>query len=397
VVAVQVLLIFALASPAKAAASSSPLPEFTVSPLFPGGTPSAPAISAKAAILIDADSGKVLYSHNANARLPIASTTKIMTAIVVLETLDPAEKVTISASAVSVIGSVASLAKGEVLTVEDLLRALLIPSGNDAAVALAEAAAGSVPAFVAKMNAKAKALGLKNTHFVNDNGLTKDKHYSSAKDLATIAQYAMKFPLFRRIVGTKGLSLPTLPGQKPRRFVSKNELVRKYDWVTGVKTGSTPAAGYCVVSSATQEGVNLIAVVLGATDSATRWKEAGALLEYGFNQHPRTVLVATGQAVGELRSLDSAGEPVPLVAEGPLVARLFKSDTATGVIHLRRSGLLSIATGDIVGTIEFSANGRTLGTVRLLAAAPKPQPSLTKVLDYWRDRSPTRLVLAPAG
>ena len=397
VAVVQLALLFAVSAPARAFSSSVPLPELAVTPHFANGEPSPPNITAKATILVDADSGKILYSHNANARLPIASTTKIMTAIVVLETLDPRAKATVSADAVSTIGSVASLVQGEVLSVEDLLRALLITSGNDASIALAEAAAGSVPAFVAKMNAKAKELGLTNTHFVNPNGLTKDKHYSSAKDLATMAHYAMKFPLFRRIVNTRGLALPTLPGQKPRRFLSKNQLLQTYGWVTGVKTGSTPAAGYCVVSSGTQEGVSLITVVLGAADSDTRWKEAGALLKYGFSLYPVTVLVDTGQPVAELQTLDVRGRRVSLVAESPLTTRLFKTDVATGVVHLNQGGLLPLAGGEIVGRVDFSVNGKALGSVRLLATKPLLQPMLVKALDYWRTRSPNQLVLTPSG
>jgi D-alanyl-D-alanine carboxypeptidase (penicillin-binding protein 5/6) len=390
-------LLFLLLPPGQTLAAPSPgVPAVTAGPVFPQGDPQPPKITCKAAILIDADTGEILYSHNANARLPMASTTKIMTAIVALETLDPKQKVTVSANAASEIGSVASLAKGEVLTVEDLLRAMLIPSGNDAAVALAEASAGSVSAFVAKMNAKAKTLGLTNTHFVNANGLNVAKHFSSAKDLATMTQYAMSFPLFRRIVATKGLSLPTLPGQKPRRFVSKNELLQKYDWVTGVKTGSTPAAGSCVVSAGTREGVSLIAVVLGAKDSDTRWKEAANLLLYGFSLYPRTILVSAGQPVLWLRPADPAGRPIPVVAESPLSSRVFESEQATGAIHLTSSGLSRVTPGEVLGRIDFTIRGRYVGSSQLLAAERSPLETLTKALDRWRSFSSASLVFEPS-
>ena len=212
------VLAVALLALTGSALAATPAPDTTITASFPSGEPSPPTITATAAILIDADTGAILFSKNANTRLPMASTTKIMTAIVVLETLDPEQKVTVSANAVSVDGSKASLVKGEVLTVDQLLHGLLIISGNDAAIALAEAAGGSVKGFVGMMNAKAKEMGLKNTHFVNPHGVQpkgadSGNHYSSAKDLALMAQYARKYPLFREIVDSESITLPAAPGQ----------------------------------------------------------------------------------------------------------------------------------------------------------------------------------------
>jgi D-alanyl-D-alanine carboxypeptidase (penicillin-binding protein 5/6) len=373
------------------------VPNIEVAASFPAGEPTQPKITARAAILIDADTGKILFSHNANARLPMASTTKIMTALLVLETLDLDTKVKVSANAVATIGSKTMLVQGEVLTVEQLLNALLVVSGNDAGVALAEAAAGSVKAFVEKMNTKADALGLTNTNFVNPCGLNSKKHFSSAKDLATLAQYALADPVFSRIVDTVLFSLPPIPPVAPstqetrRDFDNQNELLHRYAWVTGVKTGSTPYAKYCVVASGTVEGVSLIAVVLGAGEDETRWKEAKALFDYGFSLYPRTVLVNNGQLITDLDVADLAGRRVRLVADRAIVARLSRTDVATGTVRLDRDMTLPVNVGDAFGTIEFTLDGRTLGSAKLLAAQPLERPTVKMILDYWRSRSPVEI------
>lgn len=387
----------ALTGPAASAHASPDLSGATISASFPSGKPAPPRITCTAAILIDAETGEILFSHNANARLPMASTTKIMTAMIVLEELELDTEVTISSNAVSTIGSKSALVEGEVLTVEQLLYALLVVSGNDAGVALAEATAGSVPAFVEKMNAKADALGLSNTNFVNPCGLNNKKHFSSAKDLATLAQYALKDPVFSRIVDTVYFSLPPLdevpPGAEDnlRDFDNQNELLHRLPWVTGVKTGSTPYAHYCVVASGTVEGVSLVAVILGATEDETRWKEGRALLEYGLDLHPRTLLCTQGQPVTELDISDHLGRKVPLVTDEPLVARLSESDAVTPTLVLDQDVTCPVEAGDLCGTVEFTLDGESLGSVNLIAAQSVPKPTIKMILDYWRDRCPPQL------
>ncbi|MBN1631637.1 MAG: D-alanyl-D-alanine carboxypeptidase, partial [Thermoleophilia bacterium] len=262
----------ALLGPAASAAAGPPLiqstptisadiPSRVITAAFPSSEPKPPKITSTAAFMIDAKTGEYLFSQNANARLPMASTTKIMTAILALESLDLNHKVTVSAKAVSTIGSKASLVAGETLTVEQLLYALMVVSGNDASMALAEAVSGDVDTFVQRMNAKAKKLGLTNTHFVNPCGLNNKKHFSSAKDLAFLAQYALRDPVFARIVDTIDFSLPPIPPVPPatqetlRVFDNQNELLKQLSWATGVKTGSTPYAKYCLVTSGAREGV----------------------------------------------------------------------------------------------------------------------------------------------
>ncbi len=393
----------AVLAPASPAAAAVDIPNLEVTASFPAGEPAQPRITATAAILIDADTGEILFSHNANARLPMASTTKIMTALLVLESLDLDTEVTVSANAVATIGSKTMLVAGEVLTVEQLLNALLVVSGNDAGVALAEATAGSVKAFVEKMNAKADALGLTNTNFVNPCGLNNKKHFSSAKDLATLAQYALGDPVFSGIVDTIRFSLPPIPPvapstkATPRDFDNQNELLHRYAWVTGVKTGSTPYAKYCVVASGTVEDVSLIAVILGAQEDETRWKEAKALFDYGFGLYPRTVLVNTGQLVTELDVGDLIDRPARLVTDRAIVARLSRTDVAKGTIRLDRALTLPVNVGDVFGTVEFTLEDRSLGSAKLLAAQSIQRPTIEMILDHWRSGSPVEILPSDRG
>lgn len=356
-----------------------------------------PRLSCKAAILIDQETGRILCSHNANARLPMASTTKIMTALLVLETMDLSDQVTISSNAVSTIGSKSRLRAGEVLTVEQLLYALLVVSGNDASIALAEAAAGSVQAFVEKMNARAEELGLSNTHFVNPCGLNNKKHFSSAKDLATLAQHALDDPVFARIVDTIYFSLPPLEEDTPgsednlRDFDNQNELLHRLAWVSGVKTGSTPYAKYCLVASGHMEGISLVAVVLGAEESEIRWEEARSLLEYGFSLYPRTLLVDKGEVVAELDVSDVFGRRARLVTAAPVVARLAKDDVAVGTVSLERPMVVPVRVGENFGRMEFTCAAGSLGFVDLIAAQPIEKPTVRLMLDRWEHLRPAML------
>jgi D-alanyl-D-alanine carboxypeptidase (penicillin-binding protein 5/6) len=384
----------ALACPCAPALAASQLPGKTITASFSAGKPAPPRISSTAAILIDQKTGKILFSHNANARLPMASTTKIMTAVLVLEKLELDAEVKISANAVSTIGSKSSLQRGEVLTVEQLLYALMVVSGNDASIALAEATAGSVEAFVEMMNAKAAELGLTNTHFVNPCGLNNKRHFSSAKDLATLARYALRDPVFSRIVDTIYFSLPPVAPVPPatketkRDFDNQNELLKRLAWVTGVKTGSTPYAKYCLVASGSFEGVSLVAVVLGAAEDETRWKEARSLLEYGVSLHPRTLLIDRGELVAEVDASDPLGRKVRLVAARPFVARLSETDVVTGTVTLDRTPKTPVNAGDFFGKMEFTVDGRRLGSVDLIAALPLERPPIHILIDRWEHLRP---------
>ncbi len=393
---VAVILGVALLAFVPAASAAAEVQSETITPSFPNGEPTGPKLTSKAAILIDMDSGRILYSHAANIRLPMASTTKIMTAVLALESLGLDEKVTISANAASTYGSMLGFKQGEVISVEELLYALLVPSANDAAIALAEASAGSVSAFVEEMNEKARALGLSNTHYVNTNGLNAAGHYSSAKDLATLAAYAMRNEVFRRIVGTRNYTF-LRPGENgtivERKSENHNPLLMKYGWVTGVKTGSTPYAKLCLVASGTKDGVSLIAVILGAKDEDTRLKETKALFDYGFALYPMTTLADEGNAALSVAPPDVLGRHVDLVPENSLAVRLYKSDKVKVSTQLAGEVSLPVHAGDVLGKMLFTLGDKSVGSVNLVAAESVARATIKMLLVQWRMRWPSTVPL----
>lgn len=241
-----------------------------------------PAISARGAILIDAKDGSVLYEKNAHEKMYPASTTKIMTALVVLQILDeidagPDSHLVVPAEAAGVEGSSLYLEAGERLTVRELMYGLMLQSGNDAACALAVCCGGSMESFVARMNEEAAALGCNSTHFTNPHGLADEEHYTTAADLARISMEAMKNEDFRRIVAAREWQSE----ESGRSFVNKNKTLSQYEGATGVKIGYTMASGRTLVASAAREGRELIAVVL---DDHDWFADAYALLDYGFSR-----------------------------------------------------------------------------------------------------------------
>ena len=249
----------------------------------------APKIYAAATYLMDSKTGEVFYADNAAKEVPMASTTKIMTALVAMTFGKPDQKITIGQDAVNEqnnINSVAGLQGNDVLTLHDLLYALLLPSGDDAAVAVADGVAGSQANFVRMMNLEAALLGLDHTHYTNVHGLDADNHYTTVGDLARIARVAMNFPLFAQIVKTPSYSVQTaLHGQYT--WTTTNELLMPlhyYQGVIGIKTGHTGNAGYCLVFAATRNGNTLIGVLLGEQDQSgeQRFIDSSALLDWGF-------------------------------------------------------------------------------------------------------------------
>ncbi len=251
----------------------------------------AQAVSAKRAYVLDAVSGRVLYEKNPNERSLIASTTKIMTALIVCEQCNVLDRMRIPKEAVGIEGSSMYLQEGEVLTLQELLYGLMLQSGNDAAVALAIYCGGTVEGFAELMNDKARNLGLKNTHFENPNGLDSPGHYSTARDLAVLAAYAMENPIFRQTVSTKSLKV----GQ--RYLTNHNKLLWRVEGADGVKTGYTKAAGRILVSSATRNDRRILAVTMDAPDD---WNDHASLLEAGFSRYHVKRVVDKGQHVGTL-------------------------------------------------------------------------------------------------
>ena len=267
----------------------------------------APKTGAKCSVLMDADTGEILFAEQENQQALIASTTKIMTAVVVLEHCEPDREFVIPAEATGIEGSSMYLKAGECLTIRELLYGLLLQSGNDAAVALAMACSHSVEEFVALMNAQAQKLGMKNSHFENPNGLDGETHYSSALDLAKLTQYAMKNETFAQIVATKNKQVGD------RYLRNHNRLLWSVEGCIGVKTGFTKAAGRTLVSAATRNGRTLIAVTLC---DGNDWQDHAALYDYGFSQYTEEIAIQRGEAVAEISLMDGrtcrllAGEDV---------------------------------------------------------------------------------------
>jgi serine-type D-Ala-D-Ala carboxypeptidase (penicillin-binding protein 5/6) len=272
------------------------------------GWAGAPQVQARAAVLMDAETGQVLFAKNAHQPLPPASLTKIMTAIVVLERCELDAVVKASQRAVNAKASSMHLRVGETVKVRDLLYALMLRSANDAAIALAEHTAGSVEAFAALMNEKAKSLGAKHTRFVNPHGLHDPRHLSTAYDLALITRYAMENETFRAIVKAPYYIVERSANQDDLWMVNKAKFLEQYAYAEGVKTGYTNQAGYCFAGSAYRDGRRLITVVL---NSPQRVADTIALMEHGFNDWERMELPA-GMAVGEAQVENGVEERAPL-------------------------------------------------------------------------------------
>ena len=263
------------------------------------------AVSAKRAYVLDAVSGRVLYEKNPEERSLIASTTKIMTALIVCEQCNVLDRMRIPKEAVGIEGSSMYLQEGEVLTLQELLYGLMLSSGNDAAVALAIYCGGTVEGFAELMNDKARNLGLRDTHFENPNGLDSPGHYSTARDLAVLAAYAMENPVFRKTVSTKQLML----GQ--RSLTNHNKLLWRVEGADGVKTGYTKAAGRILVSSATRNNRRILAVTIDAPDD---WNDHASLLEAGFSRFSQKQVVVKGQSVGTLEVAGGQSRKVEVLA-----------------------------------------------------------------------------------
>ena len=265
----------------------------------------AQAISAKKAVLMDADTGRFLYEKDAHSRSLIASTTKIMTALIICEQCNVLDRMKIPAEAVGIEGSSMYLREGEVLTLQELLYGLMLCSGNDAATALAIYCGGTVEGFVQLMNDKAFRLGLQGTHFENPHGLDSPNHYSTARDLAVLAAYAMKNPVFYQTVSTKSVRFGS------RSLQNHNKLLWRVDGADGVKTGFTKAAGRILVSSATRQGRRLICVTI---NDGNDWQDHSSLLEEGFSRYTPNQIVQQGECMGTVSVLGGESERVQLLA-----------------------------------------------------------------------------------
>ena len=334
------------------------------------------ALSAKKAILLDADTGRVLYEKNVDSRSLIASTTKIMTALIVCEQCNVLDRVRIPKEAVGIEGSSMYLREGEILTLQELLYGLMLHSGNDAAVALAIYCGGTVEGFAQLMNDKARSLGMKNTHFSNPNGLDAPDHYSTAEDLAILAAYAMKNPVFSMTVSTKSVKA----GERYLR--NHNKLLWQVDGANGVKTGYTRAAGRILVSGAKREGRQLIAVTIDAPDD---WNDHRLLLEQGYSQFETRRIVCAGDNLGVQEIAGGDAGSVQLIACEEFSYPLAQGECVS--IELPGAGFVyaPVSRGQKAGYAYILVDGNAVGKVELMYGQTierekEPEPSLLEKL-----------------
>ena len=333
-------------------------------------TRAAPSVSAKSAILMEAEGRTVLYQQNAFVRMPMASTTKIMTALVVIESGNVKRTVSIPKEATGIEGSSVYLYPEEQLTVEELLYALLLESANDAATALAIAVAGSVEAFAARMNQKAEALGLTATHFVNPHGLDDDEHYTTAYDLAVLTAYALENETFRTICATARKTIPLKGDEGTRVLVNHNKMLTRYEGAMGVKTGFTKKSGRCLVSAAERDGLTLIAVTLSAPDD---WNDHAALLDFGFSNYARATLAEENETLTSLSV--SGGEAATIsVATASRVSVMLRRGAGEVTLKIEAAPFLvaPVKQGATVGRAVWICDGREIASVPLVATEDVP-------------------------
>ena len=316
----------------------------------------AKAISAKSAILMDGNTGRILYEKEADAQSLIASTTKIMTALIVCEQCNVLDRVRIPKEAVGIEGSSMYLQEGEVLTIQDLLYGLMLHSGNDAATALAIYCSGTVAGFTELMNDKANTLGMKNSHFVNPHGLDAPDHYSTARDLAILATEAMKNPIFATTVSTKSVSAGN------RRLTNHNKLLWRVEGANGIKTGYTKAAGRILVSGAKRDGRQLIAVTINAPDD---WNDHTAMLEEGFIRYSLQQLVQKGDVLGTVEVAWGTNETVALIASQDFSWSMAQGEEVS--IELPGNGFVyaPVSQGQWAGNAHILVDGEKVGTIEL--------------------------------
>jgi D-alanyl-D-alanine carboxypeptidase (penicillin-binding protein 5/6) len=335
-----------------------------------------PAVSAPSAIVVDATSGDVLYARAPNRERAIASTTKLMTAQLTLESVSLGDVFSAPAYQAGPAESKIGLQPGERMAVRDLLRALLLPSANDAAATLARGIEGSTTRFVRAMNRRARQLHLRHTHYSNPVGLDEGRNYSSAADLVALVRRLREHAFFRHTTNMAKARLRT--GDHRRTVINRNDLVEKYRFVNGVKTGHTNKAGYVLVGSGTKKGVTVISAVLGDASEAARDADTIALLDYGLAQLKRVTPVRKGERLAAAKVRYRESDTVPLVA----------ARTVREVVRRGQRARVSADTPDVVegpkavgarvGTATVRVGGRVVARVPVVAGAPVPEVGLVE-------------------
>lgn len=320
-------------------------------------------ISARSATLYEPETNRFLYEKDADIRLPMASTTKIMTALVAIENASIEETVSVAPEAIGVEGSSAYLREGDVLTMEELLYALLLQSANDAAVAIAYHVGGSVEEFADMMNERAVSLGLVNTHFTNPHGLDDKEHYTTARDLAIIAAEALKNDTFKQISSTYKKRFQS--EERERNYVNHNKLLNKYSGCIGVKTGFTKKSGRCLVGAAEKNGLSFITVTLNAPCD---WSDHEKLFDLGFDTLERITLARAEEYCYILPVLGAEKETLTVKnSEGLSFITESREHNIVPHIRLSKFAVAPICEGDILGEVIFTSDGEVVGSVKLTA------------------------------
>ncbi len=325
-------------------------------------------ISAKAAVLYEPETGSFLYTKNQDTRLPMASTTKIMTALVALENSSLSDIVEIDASAIGVEGSSAYLERGDILTMEELLYALMLRSANDAAVAIACHVGGGIEEFSEMMNSKAESLGLENTNFTNPHGLDNKEHYTSASDLAVIAAEAIKNDTFKKICSTYKKSF--VRDDKNILYVNHNKLLNMYDGALGMKTGFTKKSGRCLVGAAERDGLTFITVTLDAPDD---WRDHKKMFDLGFASLEKIQFANSGDYTYTLPVIDGKAENIEITNESGDAVIVERGDhDVKEYIKLSKFATAPIKRGEIFGEVIFTLDGDVTSTLKLTATEDVP-------------------------
>lgn len=366
-----------------------------IPPTIPKLAP-APTVEAASAVLMDPETGQVIYSKNPHKRLQNASTTKIMTAILLIENCGMTDKITASKNAAQTQYTSLHLQPGEQINAKDLLFGMLIRSANDAAVAAAEHISGSVDKFAKLMNAKAKEIGCTDTHFVTPNGLYAKDHYSSAYDLALMAKYALKYPIFAEAVNTRKYELSSRTKNKKDMVVFSHHMyMRKYPYADGIKSGYIKQARYCYVGSATKNGWRLISAVLRSEHSAD---DTIALMNYGFDNFQKVAVVQAGRPVTHA---EVTGGAAPAVAVAPLkdIAVVVPRTGAKVVtkLEIKDNVEAPVAKGAQLGTIAAMLDGREITKTQLRAVEPVQISVLGSIWSWMRSWGVVILCLMVGG
>lgn len=359
--------------------------------LFPQKTSASLCQGASAAIVIETSTNAVIFEKNAHKKLPMASTTKIMTALCAIESGNMDRVVKVDDRAIGVEGSSIYLAKGEKLTMRELVYGLMLHSGNDAAVAIAYAVSGSVEEFALLMNNTAKKIGAKNTNFENPNGLDSKEHYTTAYDLAIITSYALKNDEFAQIVSTYKTTISNGDKSYDRQLKNHNKLLQMYDGCTGVKTGFTKKCGRCLVSSATRENTTLVAVTLNDGDD---WNDHMKMLDYGFENTETKCVIKKGDYLSRISVKGGTEETADAVCEEDVYITSLKGKDTDFDIEYDIQGSLTapIEYGQNIGKVNVVIGGKTVffaNAVTDRAVSEKPKSEVLTnfgiLMNFWID------------